>query len=54
MLATYFIAIVIWRNNPDRMVGFLSTSIGSWLVGFAIVMQGIGIVWTAAASRVRY
>ncbi len=54
MLATYFIAAVIWRNNTERMELFLASTIGSWLVGFAILLQAVGIVWTATASRIRY
>jgi len=54
LLATYFIAAVIWRNNPDRMVAFLSSQVGSWLVGLGVLMQVVGVVWTTAASRVRY
>jgi len=54
LLATYFIAVVIWRNNPERMAGFLNTQIGAYLVAFAVLMQAVGIVWSAAASRIRY
>lgn len=54
LFATYFIALIIWRNNPERMMTFLKSEIGSWLVGFAILMQAIGIVWSATISRIRY
>jgi Flp pilus assembly protein TadB len=54
MLVTYFIAALMWRNNPDRMSEFLSTSAGHWLVSIAIVLQGVGILWISALSRVRF
>jgi len=54
LAATYFIAVVIWRNNPDRMTGFLSTEIGAWLIGVAVLFQVIGVVWSLAATRIKY
>src|SRR5207248_10629962 len=35
MLTTYFIAAVVWRNDPQRMEAFLSTTIGQQLVAVA-------------------
>lgn len=52
--ATYFIALVIWRNDPERMAAFLATSIGRYLVVTAIVLQVVGIVWSAAIGKVKY
>jgi len=42
---TYFIAALMWSNDPARMQGFLSTSIGSWFVAAAVLLQAVGIVW---------
>ena len=50
---TYFIALLMWSNDPGRMKGFLSTSIGSWLVAAAILLQAVGIVWSATITRSR-
>lgn len=52
--ATYFIAAIVWRNDPPRMERFLVHPVGSALVGFAVVFQAVGVVWAAAVSRVRY
>ena len=54
LLVTYFIALIIWRNDPDRMTQFLSTLVGQYLVAGAIVMQAVGLVWASALSRLRY
>jgi Flp pilus assembly protein TadB len=54
LLVTYFIALIIWRSDPQRMEMFLSTSMGQGLVAGAIILQGVGMVWTAALSRLRY
>ena len=44
----------MWRSDPDRMQAFLSTTIGSSLAAGAMVMQALGIVWSAAISRMRF
>jgi Flp pilus assembly protein TadB len=51
---TYVIGIIIWRNNPGRMHEFLSTDVGVWLVTMAVVLQAVGVVWSAALSRIRF
>lgn len=52
--ATYFIALVIWRNDPERMAAFLDTAVGRYLVVTAIVLQVVGIIWSAAIGKVKY
>jgi Flp pilus assembly protein TadB len=54
LLVTYFIALVIWRNDPDRMTLFLTTTIGQFLVAGAILLQAVGLVWASALSRLKY
>lgn len=54
LLVTYFIAAVIWRNDPERMRQFLGTSVGGGLAAGAVVMQAVGLFWTARLSRVQY
>ncbi|MEZ6066735.1 MAG: ATPase, T2SS/T4P/T4SS family [Planctomycetaceae bacterium] len=51
---TYFIAALIWRNDPERMGDFLQSTIGSGLTIFAILMQGLGVVWISKLSRPRF
>jgi Flp pilus assembly protein TadB len=52
--ATYFIAAIIWRNDPERMGEFLATSIGRSLVIAAIAMQALGLIWSTWLGRVRF
>jgi Flp pilus assembly protein TadB len=51
---TYFLALMVWRSDPARMVAFLQTTVGRGLVSAAVVLQAVGIVWSAAVSRLRY
>ena len=51
---TYFIGIIVWVSDPERMTRFLATAIGATLVSVALLLQGVGIVWTAAMTRMRY
>jgi Flp pilus assembly protein TadB len=52
--ATYFIALIMWRNDPARMIGFLTSPIGKTLVAGALALQAIGVVWAARLSRVKF
>jgi len=54
LLVTYFIALIIWRNDPERMLQFLATTVGQYLVAGAIVLQAVGLVWASALSRLKY
>lgn len=54
LAATYFIGLVMWRNDPQRMSDFLATDVGRWLVTAAVVLQAIGIVWSAQIGKIKY
>ncbi|MCI0682415.1 MAG: type II secretion system F family protein [Gemmataceae bacterium] len=54
LVVTYFIALIIWRNDPERMRQFLATSVGQYLAAGAIVLQAVGLVWASALSRLKY
>lgn len=54
MLLTYFIAVVMWRTNPEQMRAFLATSGGQWAVAGTIVLQAVGLVWMSAISRLKF
>jgi len=54
LAATYFIAAIIWRNDPERMQEFLATSVGRWLVVSAVTLQGVGVVWSAWLGRLKF
>ncbi len=54
MLLTYFIALVVWRTNPEQMRQFLATSLGQWAVAGTILLQAVGLVWMSLISRLRF
>ena len=54
LLLTYFIALVVWRTNPEQMGQFLATSVGQWAVAGTILMQAAGLVWMSFLSRLRF
>jgi Flp pilus assembly protein TadB len=51
---TYFIAIIVWRNGPEQMREFVTSSIGSWFVAGSVILQTIGIVWMNVISRPKF
>jgi Flp pilus assembly protein TadB len=51
---TYFIGLVMWRTDPARMEEFLETSIGSGMLSGAVILQGVGVLWTSWLSRLKY
>jgi tight adherence protein B len=51
MMTTYFIALVMWRTDPDRMAAFLSTTLGQQAFAAALILQALGIVWSSRLSR---
>jgi tight adherence protein B len=54
LFVTYFIAALVWRNNPERMAGFLRVPVGQAMAAGAIGLQGLGIVWISWMSRPRF
>jgi Flp pilus assembly protein TadB len=54
MMLTYFIALVVWRTNPEQMSQFLATSVGKWAVAGTVLMQAAGLVWMSFISRLRF
>jgi Flp pilus assembly protein TadB len=54
LLVIYFIAFIMWRNDPDRMRQFLSTAVGQGLAAITILLQALGILWSARMSRMSY
>jgi Flp pilus assembly protein TadB len=54
MMLTYFIALVVWRTNPEQMSQFLATSVGQWAVAGTILLQAVGLVWMSFISRLRF
>lgn len=51
MIITYVLGYLMFRTNPDRLLAFLRTEIGAYLVAAAIILQAVGLVWMAQMSR---
>ncbi len=51
---TYFIGALMWRNDPERMGGFLISTVGQALVSVGMVLQAVGIVWISWISKPRF
>jgi Flp pilus assembly protein TadB len=54
LATTYFIALVMWNSDPDRVSRFLETSLGKAFVAGSAVLQAIGIVVASAMSRLKF
>lgn len=50
----YLIAIIVWRNGPEPMREFVTSTVGSWFVAGSIIMQAVGIVWMNLISKPRF
>ncbi len=51
---TYFIAVIVWRNGPEQMEEFVTSSVGSWFVAGSVILQAVGIVWMNVISKPRF
>lgn len=50
----YLIALIVWRNGPEPMQEFVTSTVGSWFVAGSIIMQAVGIVWMNLISKPRF
>jgi tight adherence protein B len=51
---TYFIGALIWRNDPERMTGYLTSTVGQWMVAIGMLLQAVGVVWISWMSKPRF
>lgn len=51
---TYFIGALIWRNDPERMGGFLGSTPGQVMVSIGMTLQAIGVVWISWMSKPKF
>ncbi|QEG40854.1 type II secretion system F family protein [Roseimaritima ulvae] len=54
VVVTYFIGALIWRNDPERMNGFLTSMIGQVLVSIGMALQAVGVVWISWMSKPKF
>lgn len=50
----YLIAVIVWRNGPEPMEDFVTSTVGSWAVAGSIVFQAVGIVWMNLISKPKF
>lgn len=51
---TYFIGAMIWRNDPERMTGFLTSLLGQIMVSVGMILQAVGVVWISWMSKPKF
>jgi tight adherence protein B len=51
---SYLMGYIMWRANPDTLMEFLFSPIGSEIVAAVICLQALGIVWISRMSDVKF
>lgn len=51
---SYVLAFLMWRTNPDRLVSFFHSAIGTAIVSAVIALQAFGLIWMSRLSRSRF
>lgn len=51
---SYVLAFLMWRTNPDRLVSFFRSGIGTAIVTAVITLQAFGLIWMSRLSRSRF
>ena len=54
LVIAYVLGFLMWRTNPDRLEGFVKTSVGTTLVAASVFLQAIGLLWMSRLSRSRF
>jgi len=54
LAVTYLIAAVMWRTNPGQMREFLNSPLASWFIAGSMLLQAVGMVWSAALSKLKF
>lgn len=50
----YLIAVIVWRNGPEPMQEFVTSTVGSWFIAGSIILQAIGIAWMNFISKPKF
>jgi len=51
LVMAYALGFLMWRTNPDRLEGFVRTTIGTGLVAIVIALQAVGLIWMSKLNR---
>jgi len=50
---TYLLTLLLWKAYPDRFEGFFTSEIGIGMTATVVILQGIGLVWMTAMTRIK-
>lgn len=53
LIITYALTILMWKAYPERVEGFLSSEIGIGATALVVFLEGIGLVWMTALTRIK-
>ncbi|TWT73330.1 type II secretion system F family protein [Allorhodopirellula solitaria] len=50
----YLIAVIVWRNGPEPMREFVTSTVGSWFIAGSVILQAVGIAWMGIISKPKF
>ncbi|WP_417750198.1 type II secretion system F family protein [Rosistilla oblonga] len=51
LAVVWLMAAMMWQADPPRFLGFIRSTVGSWLVAVSLFLQGIGVALVSRISR---
>lgn len=51
---SWFVGLLMWRSDPDRMEQFLATTFGANAVGGSMALQAVGLIWMSKMSQIAH
>jgi tight adherence protein B len=54
LLICYGLGVIMYNANPEQLIEFLGSTIGSYLAGGVIALQAAGVFWVFRLSTARY
>jgi Flp pilus assembly protein TadB len=51
---TYFLALMMWRTNPEHFEEFINSPVGANFAAAALVLQAIGLLWITKLAQLRF
>jgi Flp pilus assembly protein TadB len=54
LLICYSLGVIMYNANPEQLIDFLSSPVGSYLGGGVIALQAAGVFWVFTLSTAKY
>ncbi|WP_417731029.1 type II secretion system F family protein [Rosistilla oblonga] len=51
LAVVWLMAAMMWQADPPRFLGFIHSTVGSWLVAVSLFLQGVGVALVSRISR---